>query len=123
MQRIIDAVMNRGVYTLRKWHNGEGDRPLHFNFASCDGRVEEVIMALIAVEKMFRCYKDPRSGEDSRILADKKIDDFLKAHFLEYRDYCADTRVYPGNDAYMYYTHIKEDEQYDDLTILGIKRK
>ena len=23
----------------------------------------------------------------------------------------------------MYYTHVREDEQYDDLTILGIKRK
>ncbi|MDR2480322.1 MAG: SpoIIE family protein phosphatase [Treponema sp.] len=123
VQRIIDAVMNQGVYTLRKWHNGEGDKPLHFNFASCEGRVEEVIMALVAVEKMFRCYKDPRAGEDSRILVDKKIDEFLKAHFLEYRDYCADTRAYPGNDAYMYYTHLNEDEQYDDLTILGIKRK
>jgi hypothetical protein len=24
---------------------------------------------------------------------------------------------------YMYYTHVNEDAQYDDLTILGIKRK
>ena len=123
VQRIIDAVMNRGVYTLHKSHNGEGDKPLHFNFVSCEGNVEEVIMALVSVEKMFRCYKDPRAGEDSRVLVDKKIDEFLKAHFLEYWDYCADTREYPGNDAYMYYTHVKEDEQYDDLTILGIKRK
>ncbi|GHU91777.1 hypothetical protein FACS189476_12480 [Spirochaetia bacterium] len=23
----------------------------------------------------------------------------------------------------MYYTHVREDEQYDDLTLLGIKRK
>jgi serine phosphatase RsbU (regulator of sigma subunit) len=123
VQRITDAVMNRQVYTLRKWHNGEGDKPLHFNFAACQGKVEEVIMALVSVEKMFRCYKDPLAGEDSRVLVDKKIDAFLKAHFLEYWDYCADTREYPGNDAYMYYTHVREDEQYDDLTILGVKRK
>jgi serine phosphatase RsbU (regulator of sigma subunit) len=123
VQRIIDAVMNKRVYTLHKWHNGEGDKPLHFNFAACTGSVEEVIMALVSVEKMFRCYKDPHAGEDSRVLVDQKIDAFLKAHFIEYRDYCADTREYPGNDSYMYYTYVKEDEQYDDLTILGIKRK
>jgi len=54
---------------------------------------------------------------------DKKVDDFLKRHFVQYRRYCAHTREHPENPAYMYYTHIKEDEQYDDLTILGIKRK
>lgn len=123
VKQIIDALMNRGLYTLHKWHNGEGNKPLHFNFTTCEGKVEEVIMALVSVEKMFRCYKDAAAGEDSRVLVDKRIDEFLKAHFLEYRNYCADTRAYPGNDAYMYYTHIKEDEQYDDLTILGIKRK
>jgi hypothetical protein len=123
VRRIIDAVMNREIYTLHKWHNGEGDKPLHFNFSSCNGSVEEVIMALVAVEKMFRCYKDPGAGEDSRVLADKKINEFLKAHFLEYRDYCADTRESPDNDAYLYYTYLNEDELYDDLTILGMKRK
>ncbi|MDR2433432.1 MAG: SpoIIE family protein phosphatase [Treponema sp.] len=124
VKRIIEALMNRGVYTLHKWHNGEGDKPLHFNFAGCEGKVEEVIMALVSVEKMFRCYKDSRPGSgDTRVLVDKKIDAFLKSHFLEYRNYCADTCPYAGNDTYMYYTRIEEDEQYDDLTILGIKRK
>jgi hypothetical protein len=80
-------------------------------------------MALVSVEKMFRCYKDPRAGEDSRVLVDKKLDQFLRNHFLQYRAYCSWTRENPGNDAYMYYTHINEDEQYDDLTILGIRRK
>jgi hypothetical protein len=115
--------MNQGFYTLHKLHNGEGDRNLDFNFSSCQGNVEEVIMALVSVEKMFRCYKDPRNAGDSRVLVDKKIDQFLRAHFIQYRNYCSDTCEYPGNEAYMYYTHVKEDEQYDDLTILGIKRK
>jgi hypothetical protein len=72
---------------------------------------------------MFRCYKSPEAGEDSRFLVDKKVDEFLKNHFLQYRKYCSHTREYPENELYMYYTHVKEDEQYDDLTILGIKRK
>ncbi|GHV93035.1 hypothetical protein AGMMS50268_35380 [Spirochaetia bacterium] len=124
VQAIINAVMNNHVYTLHKWHNPEGDdNDLSFDFTACEDGVEEVIMALVSVEKMFRCYKDPRTNDDQRVLVDKKVDEFLKKHFLQYRNYCSDTRENPGNDAYMYYTHVREDDQYDDLTILGIKRK
>jgi hypothetical protein len=123
VQEIINAVMNREVYTLYKYHNPEGEMELKFDFTNCEGRVEEVIMAMVSVEKMFRCYKGPKAGEDVRVLVDKKVDAFLKEHFLQYRTYCSYTRENPGNDAYMYYTHVQEDDQYDDLTILGIKRK
>jgi serine phosphatase RsbU (regulator of sigma subunit) len=124
VEAIINAVMNRQVYSLHKWHNPEkAGTDLRFDFTLCRGTVEEVIMALVSVEKMFRCYKDPRSGEDSRVLVDRKLDKFLMAHFFQYRTYCSRTRENTGNNSYMYYTHLNEDEQYDDLTILGIKRK
>jgi hypothetical protein len=121
---IINAVMNKQSYTLHKWHNPEGDdHDLKFDFSDCEGNVEEVIMSMVSVEKMFRCYKDPKGTVEHRVLVDKKVDAYLKQHFLQYRTYCSNTRENPGNDAYMYYTHVKEDDQYDDLTILGIKRK
>ena len=123
VQDIINAVMAKEVYTLKKFHNPEGEIELQFDFSTCKGTVDEVIMAMVSVEKMFRVYKSPKAGEDSRVLVDKKVDEFLKNHFLQYRRYCSHTKEYPENPAYMYYTHIKEDEQYDDLTILGIKRK
>jgi serine phosphatase RsbU (regulator of sigma subunit) len=121
---IINAVMNKQVYTLHKYHNPEGDEnDLKFDFSACEGKVEEAIMAMVSVEKMFRVYKNPQATEDNRVLVDKKVDEFLKRHFLQYRNYCLDTRENPGNDAYMYYTHVAEDDQYDDLTILGLHRK
>ncbi|MDR1374199.1 MAG: SpoIIE family protein phosphatase [Treponema sp.] len=124
VEAIINAVMNQEVYTLHKWHNPEGDNTnLTFDFTGCKGRVEETIMAMVSVEKMFRCFKDPKADEDTRILVDKKVDEFLKAHFLQYRTYCSFTRGNPENDDYMYYTHVNEDAQYDDLTIIGINRK
>jgi len=124
VQEIINAVMNKQVYTLHKWHNPEGnDKELKFDFTGSQGNVEEVIMAMVSVEKMFRCYFDPKATEDNLVLVDKTIDTFLKKHFLQYRNYCSFTRETPGNPAYMYYTHLSEDDQYDDLTILGIKRK
>jgi hypothetical protein len=123
VEAIINAVMAREVYALYKYHNPEDSSGLQFDFTTCDGRVEDIIMAMVSVEKMFRCYKSPEAGENSRIFVDRKVDDFLKNHFVQYERYCSHTREYPENPAYMYYTHVKEDEQYDDLTILGIKRK
>jgi serine phosphatase RsbU (regulator of sigma subunit) len=123
VEAIVNAVMNRQVYSLYKHHNPEGEIELHFDFRSCSGTAEEAIMAMVSVEKMFRLYRDPQAGEDSRVLVDKTIDRFLKEHFREYRVYCSQTREAPGSEGYRYYTHVKEDEQYDDLTILGIHRK
>jgi serine phosphatase RsbU (regulator of sigma subunit) len=120
---IINAVMNKKIYSLYKYHNPEGEIKLLFDFIRCEGTVEEAIMAMVSVEKIFRCYRDPRATGYSRILVDKKVDRFLRDHFLQYREYCFNSREIPGNDAYMYYTHLNEDEQYDDLTILGIMRK
>ncbi|MDR1445825.1 MAG: SpoIIE family protein phosphatase [Treponema sp.] len=124
VQEIINAVMNKGTYTLHKWHNPEGDdHDLKFDFSDCEGKVEEVIMGMVSVEKMFRCYKSPNFDDNSRVLVDKKVDEYLKKHFLQYRNYCSYTRDYPGGENYLYYTGVAEDDQYDDLTILGIKRK
>ncbi|MCL2804408.1 MAG: SpoIIE family protein phosphatase [Treponema sp.] len=120
---IINAVMAKQIYTLKKYHNPEDTEDLQFDFSTCEGQAEDVIMAMVSVEKMFRCYKPKNAGESSRVLVDKKVDEFLKNHFIQYRRYCSHTREYPENPAYMYYTHVMEDEQYDDLTILGIKRK
>jgi serine phosphatase RsbU (regulator of sigma subunit) len=123
VEAIINAVMNKQVYTLYKYHNPEGEIELQFDFTSCKGTVEETIIAMVSVEKMFRLYRNPRDGEDIRVLVDKKIDRFLNEHFRQYRVYCSQTHEAPGSDAYMYYTHVKEDDQYDDLTIIGITRK
>jgi serine phosphatase RsbU (regulator of sigma subunit) len=124
VEGIINAVMNKQVYTLHKYHNPEGEEhDLTFDFTGCEAKVEEVIMGMVSVEKMFRMYKDPKSDAEARVLVDKKVDEFLRKHFRQYRDYCYDTKENPGNDAYMYYTHVQEDDQYDDLTILGVYRK
>ncbi|MDR1802877.1 MAG: SpoIIE family protein phosphatase [Treponema sp.] len=57
---IVEAVMNRRIYTLRKWHNAEGDnKNLQFDFSSSESGERDVIMALVSVEKRFRCYYNP----------------------------------------------------------------
>jgi serine phosphatase RsbU (regulator of sigma subunit) len=123
VEGILDAVMKGGRFSLSKYHNPNPDEKLEFDFSACKGSVEEMIMALVAVEKVFRLYRDPSAGEESRVMVDKKVDAFLKDRFDQYRVYCARTRDNPEHPEYMYYTHIKEDDQYDDLTILGIRKK
>jgi hypothetical protein len=119
---IVNAVMNRTSYSLHKWHSPE-EEYLNFDYSACGGETEDLIMALVTAEKMFRCYRAPGATADDLVLIDKRADAFLRAHFLEYSLYCSQTRECIENSSYMYYTHLKEDEQYDDLAILGIKRK
>ena len=80
-------------------------------------------MALVSVEKIFRMYKNPKATEFDKVQVDAKVDDFLNKHFLQYNDYCANRKPHPEFKEYLYYTEIFEDDQYDDLTLIAIKRK
>ena len=122
--QIIDAVGNRGAYRLHKWHTPDGrEEFLHFDFSECKGGVEAIIMALAAVEKVFRCHRASGLTADDRVLVDKEIDAFLRLHFLEYEGYLAYTEECPGDNTHIYYTHLIEDPRYDDMAILGVERK
>ena len=120
---VIESVLHKQSYALFKYHNPDPERELTFDFSECSGTVDQAVMALVAVEKIYRLNPDPSAGKDHRIRIDSKIDGFLKKHFDQYREYFRypiDDEEYPE---YTYYSHLKEDEQYDDLTILAIKKK
>ena len=119
---IANAVMNREVYRLKKWHTPETEQDLTFDFSGCSGSVEEIIVAIIACEKMFRCYRDPEAA-NSKVSVGLKVDAFLQSHFAQYSDYCVQPHYCPGDDSHIYYNQLDEDVQEDDITILGIKRK
>ena len=124
---ILAAVDARGSYRLEKHHNPAKDEVLSFDFSSCDGGLAEKILALVSVEKVFRIYRDPAATAKDTVLVDQRVDAFLERHFDQYRLYCSDKRENPDpqhdNPGYLLYGGLREDEQYDDLTILGIRRK
>ncbi len=124
---ILRAVATRGSYRLEKYHNPVPGELLTFDFSKCGGSLEEKVLALVSVEKVFRMYRDPASSGKSEVLVDQKIDAFLEKHFDQYRLYCSDKRPNPDpqndNPGYLLYHGIQEDPQYDDLTILAIRRK
>jgi HAMP domain-containing protein len=120
---VIAAIMNRQQYVLEKEHNPIPGEQLSFDFSSCSGSAEELVLALAAVEKIFRIYPDPSAGPDDQILVDEKILGFLKNHFDQFEHYFQHPLPVDEKSEYRSFSHIKEEDQYDDLTLLAIKKK
>lgn len=123
VEAIIEAVFARKKFTLKKRQSGLIYEQMDFDFSSCNGTIEDAVLALISVEKVFRMYRDSSAQSFDCVQVDKKIDTFLRKYFLQYDIYCCDKASHPIYDEYFYYKQVKEDIQYDDLTILGIARR
>ncbi len=123
MQEMINALKEGGKYNLEKYKNPIADEKLYFNFTGCTGSIEEIVLACISVERIFRMYRTPDTGSDDRIIIDKAIAAFLQEHFEGWKDYFAHPLPAAEEDQYLTFTHLKEDIQFDDLTILGINKK
>lgn len=123
---IIEAAMNRRSYRLEKLHNPLAGEDLVFDFSDLEPTAENAVMAMVSVEKIFRTVPNPRSGAENRIMIDKKVDEFLKKTFSGYGRYYGRPldNPNPGDfPNYNFYTHLMEDDQYDDLTLLAIRKK
>ncbi|MBN2657071.1 MAG: SpoIIE family protein phosphatase [Spirochaetales bacterium] len=123
IDEIANAILNGEKYELIKHHNPFPDEKLTFDFTGCDDSIEAGVMGLLAVEKIFRLFPDPNAGPGDRIMIYRKIDDFLKKHFDQYSQYFRHPVEHPDMPEYIYYTHLKENSQYDDLTVLAIRKK
>ena len=84
---MINALKEGGKYNLEKYKNPIADEKLYFNFTGCTGSIEEIVLACISVERIFRMYRTPDTGSDDRIIIDKAIAAFLQEHFEGWKDY------------------------------------
>jgi len=119
---VIEAVFTKGRYRLVRSHNPISDEQLAFDFSQCDGTVKDAVLALVAVEKVYRQIPDPSAGPESRVHVFEQVDEFLRKTFAQYGQYFShpvEGQQIPG---YLTFTHAKEDEQYDDLTLLVVRR-
>ena len=57
-----------------------------------------------------------------KVKVDRKIDDFLKVHFKDYSTYCLNHADIETDPTHIHYLELKEDQQYDDLTLIAIKK-
>jgi len=123
IEQIIESVFQKKSYTLIKNHNPIPEEELTFDFTKCEGTLDEAVLALVAVEKVFRLCPDPTATKDDIIHIDKKIDGFLQNYFVQYGVYFKHKDEEKEDADYSYYSHLKEDEQYDDLTILAVRKQ
>ncbi|MCL1818243.1 MAG: SpoIIE family protein phosphatase, partial [Spirochaetaceae bacterium] len=126
IKEVFEAAMNRGRFRLEKMDNPVVNEQLLFDFSDCEPSAETVVKALVSVEKIWRTYPHPAANENNRIMIDKVVDEFLKKTFSQYAMYYShpienpDPEEYPN---YNFYTHLREDDQYDDLTLLAVRKK
>lgn len=120
---IIECVFARSKYELHKYHALDGQSDFTFDFSTCEGSAEDAIMALVSVEKIFRMFKPKNAVQSDRIKVDKNIDNFLHQHFNQYAEYCSDKQEVDGDPTHIYWCGVREDPQYDDLTLVAIKKQ
>jgi hypothetical protein len=100
------------------------EEKLQFDFSGGGASVEEAVLALIAVDKVFRLVPDPAAGPGDRVQVDTRVADFLKKHFRQYERYFSHpVTVDEQRKGTLLFSHLREDDQYDDLTILAIHKK
>jgi len=119
---IVRCVQAGSVYRLERYSNPVPEE-LVFDFRGLEPTAENAVLALVAVEKIFRLVPDPSAGSDESVSVDVVVDEFLRKTFSAYDDYFR----YPDNErsdsGYRRFTHIYEDDQYDDLTVLLVRKK
>ena len=123
IHEIVTACQNRRRYRLERVADLDGDEELLFDFSDVGEGLEEVVLALASVEKVFRMYRPKDVTQEDRIQVDVRIDDFLKKHFRQYDRFFRNPLPAEGDPQYRYYGRVREDEQYDDLTVLMIRKR
>ncbi|MCM1322229.1 MAG: SpoIIE family protein phosphatase [Bacteroides sp.] len=125
---IIDAVFSKSRYELKKKASPQRYSPhtCVFDFSTCEATPENAVLALAAAEKIFRMRQDSNAAEYDCIQIDKKLDAFLSRHFVQYNRYFSHKKALSESAAksgYELYTHIQEEEQTDDITIIAVQKK
>ncbi len=123
IHEIVTAFQNRRRYRLEKVADPDGDDELLFDFSDVGESLEELVLALVAVEKIFRMYRPNDVTPDDRVQVDVRIDDFLRKHFRQYDRFFRYPLDSDDDSQYRYYGRVREEEQYDDLTILTIRKR
>jgi len=126
IKAITEAIMTKGTFSLVKQDDPLGPEISYdFDFGSLEPGPEAMVLGLAAVEKVFRLVPDPQSTEKDQVIVDSKIDAILEQCWKQYSRFCSDKRPHPDvkRKEYQYYHRLKEDDQYDDLTMMVIKRK
>ncbi len=118
---IFSAFFNRKTYRLERHHPAQPET-LDFDFSSCSDSLEEAVLALVSVERVYRTYRDPQTNIKDRITIENKVDQYLRKHFKQYEIYFGKQESGDRSAEYVPIVNVKEDIQADDLTVVLLRR-
>lgn len=124
---IVSAVEQQATYKLEKIMDPDTRNDLVFDYRGCDNIARDTVLAVVAAERIFRLVPHPEAGPENRIEIDRVVLEFLQKHFVPFKQYFAHP-VIPfeeddGLSEYVAFSHLMEDEQFDDLTMLVVRRE
>jgi serine phosphatase RsbU (regulator of sigma subunit) len=117
----FNAFFNRTTYRLERHHLAQPE-DLEFDFSGCSDSLEEAVLALVSVERVYRTYRDPQTGPKDRISLESKVDQYLRKHFKQYEKTFVPQETGQQSTEYVSLSSIKEDIQVDDLTVVLLRR-
>ena len=120
---IIAAVQSRGSYRLEKTLNPDPSTVLEFDYRSCSDEGRDVVLAIVAAERVFRLVPDPTAGAEAKIAIDRIVVQFLREHFRQFDQFFGYPVGHNDDAEYLQFSHLREDEQFDDITMLAVYRK
>lgn len=120
---VIDACLNRSTYVLTKFYNPNPGEEFTFDFRSGTGSLREAVLAVMGLDKMFRIYRDSTTDENARIKVDRNIVEILRKHYVQFGDYFSHPVDDDGKSLQITFSHLREDDQFDDLTMLMVRKK
>lgn len=122
LHAIIEAVFNQGTFILDVPHSFWQGRLLEFDFSNCEVSARNVILAIVSVEKIWRLIVNPSYGNHEKVKFDRNIYQFLREHFKIFDEVFRFDPVDDDLPEYLWVGGLAEDDQYDDLTLLAMKR-
>ena len=118
---IFEAFFHKGVYRIQRSHL-PAPETLEFDFGSCSDSLEEAVLALVSVERVYRTYRDPQTTPKDSITVERQVDEYLRKHFMQYKSYFGDGKIDEKSVDFCAIPNVKEDIQFDDLTVLLVRR-
>lgn len=130
MVEIVEQVQKQGRFVLQRVRSLDPEEELEFDYRGLEATAENCVLAVMAAEKIFRLIPDGSGSGTEVTRMDRIIDGFLKDRFNAYHRYfrypvSEDARpdARDVREEYVYYTHLREEDQEDDLTILTVRKK
>ena len=121
METVINTFFAGGTIKLEKKHFPI-DEEMIFDFSACERTPEGGVLALMAVEKIWRIIPAPNASATDKVTVDRKIDEFLRQTFNLYGRFFSDPEEDPNHTEYLHFPFLREDAQEDDLTILAVRK-